>query len=122
MVDTKKLLTTEELPYKVRYNLERRLAKWVGFHKIDKESSVDWWTPDGSHYGSFVPHFTTSLEDCFKYLVPKVTKTKRFSLSKFPNLDLFQIDIGVTIQIRGTNLPLVICLGVEKLINRESTR
>ncbi len=63
--------------------LNKKLAEWCGFEYVTTEKV---WKPDiDCDYGSkqhwvyldgeesfFLPDFTTSLDDCFEYIVPKL--------------------------------------------------
>ena len=111
------------------HELNKKLAEWVGFHKIEPNISVDWWRPDGHHEGSKLPSFTQSLDACFKWLEPELYRRGyayllyRVKGSKHGAIIGKQDEDGITnpyVKEIAETPVLALCLTVEKLIDEEA--
>ena len=96
--------------------LNDNLAEWAGF--IPKGTAYVW--PNNKF--DFAPNFTSSLDACFKWLIPKVGKV----IIQFDNnfnhwycsLVLWDNPKGITIAKEETPA-LALCLAIEKLSDGE---
>ena len=60
--------------------LNEKLARWAGFTQTDIKKSYYWdlgeryakWIPPSKEYGIKLPDFTSDLNACFRWLVPKL--------------------------------------------------
>ena len=122
--------------------LNKKIAEWLGwkfhphhhvFNQGDAYTVLDHWTP--SRYSKIwvdEPNFTTSLDACFEYIVPKlqaadisieITCYRGGSDKSFGVItrDWSVCDIVHTEPtynyVSGDSLPLALCRAVEKLID-----
>jgi len=118
--------------------LNEKLAKWAGFngryihhYKVGGAIGVydGWEYPDGRHRLT-LPRFTTSLDSCFKRLVPKLQSEGYGILlcdsqGKPPFLGEIYDERGERekqVAIANHENPaLALCLAIEKLIDPELT-
>ena len=117
--------------------LNRRLAEWVGFWQKITGSS-DYWhypsKPNGKVCGWSYPSFTTSLDACFRWLVPKVElyltnkghRYEEISFGKENNEGFCFIvwwqngdDYGCQVTDGRGEPALALCRAIEKLIDAE---
>ena len=106
--------------------LKKKIAEWVGFEFKRLYS----WYEDGAGYtmenvfvkdGEVVADFTTSLDACFKYIVPKLEDLQNIYFTQRRNGEwearlwfytgIMQIGYGLN------NPALAFCRAVEKLID-----
>jgi hypothetical protein len=111
----------------VNEELNRKLAKWAGWHLEKYEVSSGCFglillSPDEElHEGSIgyipehAPNFTNSLDACLKWLVPKLYPDK---LSGLELVALVNNAICDAIE-QKIEIPLALCLAIEKLIESE---
>lgn len=112
--------------------LNEKLAKWAGFYNITPQMLIKdsykelmarcWHYPNGQHC-YHLPDFITSLDACFRWLVPKfkyccITKPEHKS---FNNMWLAEVRWGdETWQAKGhgedKHPAKALCLAIEKLI------
>ena len=92
--------------------LNRKLAEWAGFYTTELFGDGYWWRPDGYAHGSYLPDFTESLDACFKWLAPELTKRIGWSRTK----SLLQKWIGYA-EFDYEKDVLALCLAIEKLID-----
>lgn len=102
--------------------LNKKLAEWAGFeysHSARRKNFFTgeygrmdkfWVHPEG--YVSSLPNFTKSLDACFKWLIPELTKRIGWSRTK----SLLQKWIGYA-EFDYEKDVLALCLVVEKLID-----
>lgn len=100
--------------------LNKKLAKWLGFYD---DGFGLWYQSDATHGErrigklSGALNFTDSLDDCFKWLVPKLDG---WSLSqKAQNkVVVAQVGLGNKGKAEGNNpASLALCLAIEKFID-----
>ena len=133
--------------------LNKKLAEWAGFklrHTGIKDEIPVWLEPDdnyapdnptayffgGKNYG--LPDFTSSLDACFKWLVPKMENVGGRRLEEihlYPTsrgnylceLDMVQIEDRRSPECEvkwaaAETSALALCLAIEKLIDAEESR
>jgi len=120
--------------------LNKKLAEWAGFeegtHIIDswydgrlrwRSGDKFWKRPDGIGQLAAPPNFTSSLDACFKWLVPKLNKQGlRIRLINQPQgRDTFFCAIGgrwlAHEWAEEESLALTLCKAIEKLIDGEKS-
>ena len=120
--------------------LNRRLAEWVGFRLeatgVNKEIPV-WIEPSGvipesraeyyfsgKNYG--LPDFASSLDLCFKWLVPKLSSNLGISIGKDGDRPYFYCRIegayfdSIRLVKTAETPALALCEAIEQLIDKES--
>lgn len=118
--------------------LNEKLAKWAGFtHTVHHTEGyhVRYNYPDGTTDDRIkytLPDFTSSLDACFKWLVPKFRSVHPHSWIDISivgavttGVTTFIINIwdspdNSTAGSRDTNAALSLCLAIEKLIDSEA--
>ncbi len=118
--------------------LNKKLAEWAGFvssHSspfgaipIDKEPT--WYDPNDNWIANRqLPAFTSSLDACFKWLVPKLntfysTFEISFDTAENPNRYIITIAHHFCGQVYRANSKdnpaLALCLAIEKLVDSEA--
>lgn len=135
-------MTTEQ-------ELNEKLAKWAGFKRMELgrrgfhwERMVripNWLAPGGTEYWDsrpYLPNLTDSLDACFKWLVPKLSRVSIYTgktvgpddasrlmdsgyyaiaLSKEQNI----IEEYQTIAFDDNNPTMALCRAIEQLIDKE---
>ena len=107
--------------------LNKKLAEWAGFEEAkDREDghlyTIGWEYPDDSKLGK-LPNFTESLDDCFKWLVPKlqnkgqVIELIAYEHKRFGFVVTSVLENKTLVVIRNDNPALALCLAIEKLID-----
>ena len=101
--------------------LNKKLAEWA-FRKeacdLPHPCDCHYVADDKVFFGTYdLPDFTSSLDACFKWLVPKLDNV--VMLSRFPTQGFWTAKIGATIQARDNNSALALCLAIKKLIDKE---
>lgn len=118
--------------------LNEKLAKWAGFYTSKYQDTGNgrvfdqWFYPDGLICPNFdLPNFASSLDTCFKWLVPKlkpeVTKfvsitdaiTGRYGLGWGCHLILEGWGETVAVVDKNFSPALALCKAIEKLIDKE---
>ena len=103
--------------------LNKKLAEWAGFEGIiylntsGGEAGRHWSAPDKQRGGPTLPDFTSSLDACFKWLVPKAIREfgelkTRWMLKDWINS--ISTDIEYSLPIASS-----LCVAIEKLIDAE---
>ena len=92
--------------------LNEKLARWAG-------------VPDNIIFAGNCPEcgqpmeFTQSLDACFKWLVPKVSKTNEVRIIIPPNTEKrYLVEIGHQDRVEAETLALALCLAIKKLIDK----
>ena len=108
--------------------LNKKLAEWAGFIPFTQVGMEgEYAPPEGVKvvWTTFKPKFTRSLDQCFKWLVPKVIGNAEFSV--IVTQDLAQcsgyvrpLQFGRQYDaVDNSNPALALCLAIEKLIDSE---
>lgn len=122
--------------------LNEKLARFAGFTALcDREDGhayiVMWECPDGDFYRDELPDFTSSLDACFKWLVPKLEEwcvathddwVDSTDEEKAMNLDQhFEANVGTFINTKwivgdahAETPALALCKAIEQLIDKET--
>ncbi len=95
--------------------LNKKLAEWLGFEIPDKD--IPEVIKRNGRYG-ICPDFTNSLDECFKWLVPKLGREIRMYYSPYSGRTSFIVD-SKKFEWGDKNSALDLCLAIEKLIDRE---
>ena len=99
--------------------LNKKLAEWIGFKLVEKAHHADIWeSPNGTRYEG-LPHFTFSLDACFKWLVPKLGKIiiQLDNTAKLWYCSLVMEDMQSRMfTVRAETPALALCKAIEKLI------
>jgi hypothetical protein len=102
--------------------LNKKLAEWAGFEKkLAFESGKHkfyWHVSPGGEEADV--QFTTSLDACFKWLVPRVTPSNEVQIIIPPNTEKrFIAVIGHGEGIEADTPALSLCKAIEQLIDGE---
>lgn len=114
--------------------LNKKLAEWAGFVEADIKKHYYWETggervakwrrPDTDYsYHVRLPDFTDSLDDCFKWLVPKgnlfqIIFTDPSGNNQLPRCDIRPLG-GEDIYEFGETFAIALCKAMEKLIGEK---
>lgn len=116
--------------------LNEKLAKFAGFETLAEK---EWFQPDRKYLRyvyptgqkkSLLPNFTSSLNACFKWLVPKVVTTIRWVELKSGNLGyeakIVRLEMYVEPQVEYEDFDkdspaLALCKAIEQLIDKEQS-
>ena len=103
--------------------LNEKLARWAGFRPVMGQLSVQIWsTPDGVHItrSSDMPDFTSDLNACFKWLVPKLQSMSLRMPATLRGDYTFICDIqGMRYSGHAQTPALALCRAIEQLIDKE---
>ena len=108
------------------WELNEKLARWAGFEKGDWVVEGEWpvtvrgfWRgPDGS-VKCGVPDFTTSLDACFKWLVPQLSSYEIATADgqfKGHCAVVFRRPASDMVEADGDTPALALCKAIEKMM------
>jgi hypothetical protein len=106
--------------------LNKKLAEWAGFQLSQGATSNHPYTiaPDGTVLGIAHPaplNFTSSLDACFKWLVPKLWDSGVISLRIAQDKEgKYWAFILPVCEVEGETPALALCKAIEQLIDGES--
>ncbi len=108
--------------------LNKKIAEWCGFELIRGDYwkgyiqySQYWQFPTGRQ-DNVLPNFTTSLDACFEYIVPKLLDKLWVDIQ----IDKDKVDVWINNGLRGSDVvahcvdktpALALCRAVEELID-----
>lgn len=105
--------------------LNQKLAEWAGFKEINCKPPYTvlflWWLSPKKDRLDKLPDFTTSLDACFKWLVPKLENTHSWIFGK--NINGFAMtiwskaDVVIIITGEADTPALALCKAIERLID-----
>lgn len=96
--------------------LNRKLAEFAGFTYDIFIYQRHWKAPDGSSMEE-LPNFTSSLDACFKWLVPAVGRSKDIEAERRQMVGNLLMSWARDVAFLGEEPALALCLAIEKLID-----
>ena len=118
--------------------LNSKLAKWAGFklesHKTLARAwgegggelfTLTYWTAPQDDEMMELPDFTTSLDACFKWLVPKIRELGyRFNLNSLQGggfiVRIYEKPFDFKFAAEGKTASLALCLAIEVLLDGDT--